>query len=258
MLFFLIMIGSPILVSIVVIYVRKRAFEDRLQSLNEQRQKRRQRRLRSRSLDRLRRPSFRSSNGDLGVVRRATERTGNKNQDEAVLTEDGDHHHHHPDGGLMISSIALESGARPAHVTQQEEPEQPAQSVDGSPQAGDRNAGAAEHIRFDQSLQHTRLRDARAHHRHPLINIRGVGAISHASLPEESTARPTSSAARAAEPEKSSWGADALGFSRKLISRNSQFPSLTDEERDKLGGVEYRSLEVLAIVIPVSVYPPSR
>lgn len=33
------------------------------------------------------------------------------------------------------------------------------------------------------------------------------------------------------------------------LARNSQFPDLTDEQRDELGGIEYRSLKTLALVL---------
>ena len=36
-----------------------------------------------------------------------------------------------------------------------------------------------------------------------------------------------------------------------FIGRNSQFHSLTPAERDRIGGVEYRALKLLEVVVPV-------
>jgi hypothetical protein len=50
--------------------------------------------------------------------------------------------------------------------------------------------------------------------------------------------------------EPGSSGHETLAFLRH-VGRNSTFPMLTEEERDKLGGVEYRAVCLLTIIVPI-------
>jgi hypothetical protein len=50
--------------------------------------------------------------------------------------------------------------------------------------------------------------------------------------------------------DPASSGHEPLAFLRH-VGRNSTFPTLTEEERDKLGGVEYRAVCLLTIIVPI-------
>jgi potassium uptake Trk family protein len=87
---------------------------------------------------------------------------------------------------------------------------------------------------------------SRRHHR--FMNLHGVGARPNSSLgriSESSTIRDSSviSHAPRAQEGKHSWDDFFVG-------RNSQFHGLSEEEREKLGGVEYKALRFLAWIVP--------
>ncbi|KAF3769548.1 hypothetical protein M406DRAFT_86394 [Cryphonectria parasitica EP155] len=85
----------------------------------------------------------------------------------------------------------------------------------------------------------------------PHASGRPVSAYSHASNNTTTRRRPrTRSDAR----PTSSDGFDFRTFIRtnkKSIGRNGQFFDLTDEEREYLGGVEYRALRILFVIVAV-------
>ncbi|KAJ5948297.1 hypothetical protein N7466_001312 [Penicillium verhagenii] len=92
---------------------------------------------------------------------------------------------------------------------------------------------------------------ARQHHHHRVFPMMGVGARpdlnNHprdvAPVPLYPVESPKSKA------ENVIRGTQKYFWSKALVSRNSQFHGLTSAEREKLGGVEYRAVSFLSVIV---------
>lgn len=88
--------------------------------------------------------------------------------------------------------------------------------------------------------------------RHRVFPMAGVGARPDARDPKD--AAPSFVADEERRPsfiESITKNPQKFFFSKALISRNSQFHGLTASEREKLGGVEYKAICLLSIIVPL-------
>jgi len=83
-----------------------------------------------------------------------------------------------------------------------------------------------------------------------LLSMQGVGARSTASLPQwqPSPAGKTRSQTLLTDPGSHT---DKYFPSSGLIARNSQFYNLDEDEQERLGGVEYKAIHFLSIIVPL-------
>lgn len=252
-LFFLIMLGSTIFVSIAVLTVRQRAFERRFKTIVEER--RRQKRARSNSkramsfplsLSRRKNTSQTGPEVDGVVVRGSVIKAG-------PLLDGADGEPFENPGNFPRAEklrsdrpkLGLRSIEEAKHDHTSEESDtgieqNPAQGGEDlkSPTQGVRNR-----ITFASPAS------PRPHKR--VFTFQGVGAR------HDLLNTPLRSQHRLGSVPPTPMGENTLlGKAQQLaypgfIGRNSQFSSLTLAEREQLGGVEYRAIEVLAVLVPL-------
>lgn len=245
-LFFLIILGSAIFVSIGVVQFRKAAFERRFKAIVEDaRQRRRNRTLarRSRSLSRSRPQA--SNNVDSEAANHANE--------------------------VEIGTGVIHSSSSPANDSDDDKvrnaADQPAhENIERQNFAGKQSRRVPEMLDIRNepfsptgALRHRTTFFAassptgeRLHS--PVITFQGVGARQDRMNYPRRIERPQdlSSPLRVWE----SRGRSDTGSTHQLgypgvIGRNSQFSSLTFAEREQLGGAEYRAITLLAFVVPL-------
>ena len=272
-LFLLILLGSAIWVSIAVVHVRRKSFERRFKSIVEE--ERHKRRSRSGSISRRAfsfPKSFSRSHPEVdGVVVRgsviepetgpAEDANGNVHvpsrhiKSQKSPAEDVDGHAHFPsrqastDGKLAPAAEDLveqaemrngfEAGAGPGESKASSDP----LTV---------NTGVSRRITFATPTSPTKYRE----HGH-IFAMQGVGArqniLNHPQMtppriyPNELPKVNEGDADRIPPRRHGVYGFLPNGF----IGRNSQFSSLTLAERERLGGVEYRAVTVLAVIVPL-------
>ena len=235
LLFLLILLGSAILVSSAVVHVRRKSFERKFTSIIQE--ERRKRKAQKASMpDRglpftfSRRRSVSISVPEVdGVVKRGRvihSPTPSKDLYVASMDNPGDHpppdrecvetvniNATHGDGREGLDVLDSSSGAF--------ETEQPV--VAGSQQSPN-------HISFASPSSPLRTRQR-------LHVVTPKYAIPLAALTEETGVTPQ--------------GTHKYFKSDGFIGRNSQFHSLTLEERERLGGVEYRAIVLLELIVPL-------
>ncbi|OJD35784.1 cation transporter [Diplodia corticola] len=240
LLFLLIMAGSAIFVSAFVVHVRRKAFEAKIYKVVAEQKRQRHRfslsrpRSRRSSRSRLRSAVANQKQPDAAIVR-ATENDG-----VAVVGQD-------------IPQI-VEEKPGPDDVVPKE-----THGQNGAPSKDD-------HVSFGPDAFLDTSREPRSRrHSHRLLNMQGVGARSNASLHRRhsfggqdsiytSRSQPTEhdddddiKKALKEHPSQMFPPADFAGS----IGRNSQFHHLTEEEREALGGAEYKAIKVLCIIVPL-------
>lgn len=243
-LFLLIIAGSAIFVSAFVVHVRRKAFEAKICKVAEEQKQKRGRRRFS-----LSRPlSRRSSRGrPLSGV------DDQKHPDASVIQRPSDAN---MDGKIDRVFNAVEGDA----IQKETGPEA------GGPSKND-------HISFSPEAVQNMSREARSRrHSHRLLNMQGVGARSNASLHRRRsiTGHDSIYATRSQAVEDGDGDDDdrettlgekdqsiqlqksfpSSGFS-SFIGRNSQFHHLTEEERQALGGAEYKAIKFLSVIVPL-------
>jgi hypothetical protein len=82
-----------------------------------------------------------------------------------------------------------------------------------------------------------------------LLPMAGVGARPSSAHPKY--AAPVPENQRASSTERPGTASVASQFSTGYVSRNSQFFGLSLVDREKLGGVEYRAVAFLAVIVPL-------
>ena len=245
-LFLLILLGSAIWVSIAVVHVRKRAFERRFKSIvGEERQRRRNR---SSPIRRLSSPSSRSRarpEADGAVVR------GRVLDSEKDVLKEADGHLHlpnnqlQPDGNtsLNTSHSKLEPGAEDVEADNLSfDPARAAQ-----PLSIDTNV--TRRVAFASPASPTSWR---RHGR--ILSMQGVGARQNIENDPLTSPRPTyfDEIPRTDEGNNERLCLSRNGmFSGGFVGRNSQFSRLSLAEREKIGGVEYRAVTYLAVIVPL-------
>jgi hypothetical protein len=98
----------------------------------------------------------------------------------------------------------------------------------------------------DQVTLSVSIRERARHHR--VFPMAGVGA--HPDLQHPKDAVPVETR-RPSLIESAIRGTQKYFSSKGFISRNSQFYGLTPAEREKLGGVEYRAISFLSVIVPL-------
>ncbi len=232
LLFLLTMLGSAIFVSIAVVHIRKKAFGRKFKSIAEN--ERRKGRGRSGSKGRISSPKRDSKpevDGDtmwarpaksIDIINHANGVNGDVVPDHPTLDRAD---------GQSPGSLAEQSGAAKEDQTTDEDDRTVRRITFASPSSPVR-------IR-----PHTRV-----------FSMQGVGARQNIPNHPKKTSQPE-------YPLSPSTTANAdLGFLKDtkdrfaltgFIGRNSQFSSLTIAERERLGGVEYRAVTFLSIIVPM-------
>ncbi|KAI9810620.1 MAG: hypothetical protein M1827_006182 [Pycnora praestabilis] len=237
-LFLLIILGSAILVSSVVVHVRKKAFKRRFRTIIDQ--------YRQRNKEKV------DDDGGYRSFTRQLSKRSSKQQDLHLLPISVDH----TIDGAVVN--ALDDGStfsrRPISSGVQTPPDvvNGTGVGQGSHEESNPNAGPTrEHITFSPVANSPSLGIAsgipqRRHTRTSSMN--GIGANASTIPPRNSIHD------RTAALDKN--GTDGISevqkgyYSSAMIGRNSQFHNLTLAERQDLGGLEYHALEFLAILVP--------
>jgi len=247
-LFLLIMLGSAIFVSIAVVHVRRKAFERRFKSIVEEERQRR----RDRSVSRQR-LSFGKSTSQTrpevdGVVVRGraikAEKRSSENLNGSAVedTRDSSHVDGHP------TSVA-ETKPKPGTEDTLHQRRHAESDASKSEQPLAIDTGVARRITFASPTSPNRERE---HGR--LFDMQGVGARQsiqnhplHSGRSLQSGELPPINEGDIPSPGTAHHGFNFGGF----IGRNSQFSSLDLSQREKLGGVEYRAVTILAVIVPI-------
>lgn len=240
-LFLLILLGSAIWVSIAVILVRRNAFERRFKSIVEMNRQRR--RSRSTSTQRLSLPGFRSRPEVDGIVVRGRVITPERDlAEEASRPND----QVKPDGNTSPNTHCFpkpESGA--------EDPEANKLPYD-SAQAGQPlsiDTGVTRRITFASPVSPTRVRQHRR-----VLPMQGIGARQDVDIHPINSPRPIYSDEL---PRIDEGNAESLPLPRSgilpgsCVGRNSELSNLSLAERERIGGVEYRAVTYLAVIVPL-------
>ncbi|KAL6863166.1 hypothetical protein ACO1O0_003410 [Amphichorda felina] len=235
-LWFLLMIGSPIWVSFWTVLVRKHAFEKRFEGIVEAERERhkRQKEMRKRG------GHFRRARNLLAMT------SSNKVIHDPAFT-------HVP--GLLLTGIDTE-------VPSNEAVSAPFmfKATVSTGEGVDANV-SEKHIRTEKK-QHKIGEDTGDHisfiepiPRHSAGSFEGrTSAYQHGNhlAPVPSSGRRASDATSAASAESEDFLMHWKNFLGKHnISRSGQFYDLNSEERERLGGCEYRALKILAVTVPL-------
>lgn len=234
--------GSAIWVSIFVIHFRKRAFEKRFGSLIKS----------GREQIKRRRNSFRSpSSGHFPRGEEPTAvsdyQTPAQSRDQITSVTDGlGTHAARPEE----SQTNTAEGTKPMSPTHPEE--QHMTAISGHTGSG------LEHITFSSGPP-LKYGDASRRRRGSVIGFKGVGAspVTTSFRRPGQSFMPERSPIEKSEQDHGASGSSPFPWHRRgplvkdVLGRNSQFHNLTLEEREQLGGVEYRAITLLAWVVPV-------
>ncbi len=262
--------GSAIFVSIFVIHVRKKAFENRFGAiLKEQHEQRRKRR-----------SSFRDTTGRSFSARRSLSLSRPRSQGIGMgeLTKkpslgQPQNSNGSTGDGLRIDKGTLGDPARDAE-TAIESPtpngaiENPrtshgeAKYSNKTEQTGaNLHETSADHIAFVPSTyfnpNNNMAQASQIKHRNSAFSFTGVGAspvrtsFHRPFFAEMNERQPTRLAGVGLMDDPATpWHIGNL-IRKEVVGRNSQFHGLTHEEREQLGGVEYRAIQLLSWVVPL-------
>lgn len=240
LLFFLTILGSAIWVSIAVIFVRRNAFERRFKSIVEQA------RARKRGRDSLRR-RFTFSKTTSGQLQPEVD-------------------------GVVVRGRVIKSEEPVAGGVKENSPirDGPETGVNGRDKEKSPDVGEEGDERADSDLQHTlhlhptmtrritfaEPRSPTQHREHTRIfSMQGVGARGDLRNHPLKARKPIYPSDLPRLDERDLGDIDLepnRGFlSEVFIGRNSQFSNLSLAERERLGGVEYRAISILAIIVPL-------
>ncbi|KAI0976851.1 TrkH-domain-containing protein [Xylaria arbuscula] len=254
LLWLLIIVGSSIWVSIWTIFIRKHAFEHRFEEIvKRERQRSQERRNTSLALLPIAH-RFRS----LGKSRNASVISPSPSWPLSEPTRTSSHKGgaglpsiSSPTDRRLISAVIPQSPAThgdsepsvpfvvdsPAHhgiEPEEGEPRLPADhDAAGRGNGEDALSIASEHVTFADGTRLTAVSSS-IHHRQGVV---------HRQPPNTDSSAPTLSATTLTD--------DGPDHVTHKIGRNAQFHGLTSEEREKLGGTEYRALRLLSIIVPI-------
>jgi hypothetical protein len=215
-LFGLILLGHPILISSTVLFVRKRAFETKFQGIAEEHARR----------------HFSLHHGlqiPLAKLRRKTRKVNE----------------HVPRTDEVAASNSQPTAVQPVRS-----------NTDGAvpiPGLATANANAdVDAIQWLDDDQVTISPSVRERARHRVFQMAGVGA--HPDIHHPRDVAPQIVVNEERRPSVITHtikGSQKYLWSKGFVSRNSQFYGLTPTEREKLGGVEYQAVSFLSIIIPL-------
>lgn len=254
-LFLLLLLGSAITVSIAVVFVRLKAFERRFKTIVEE-EKRKQkergslrRKMTFRSNSVSKKPTgLETSNGELKDRRKGAA----KLEEEASEAPD-------LEAGGQLRPIEKEKSYE---ASLKREPLSIDTNINAHSAANDKNDDYIDlpngfrrkrGISFAQSPTTPTTKVA------PLARIfsmQGVGARHDLPNHPVRIARPENFLSPIEEHQEKSKKVDLVDLIHHfsipgIVGRNSHFSGLSIDERERLGGVEYRTLEVLIIVVPL-------
>lgn len=230
-LFVLIMLGSAIFVSLMVVHVRRSAFENMFRNVIEDQHRQRRERSRGKHRSSLSgsRPRQRAGEDsiDFGVPREPFQQ---RRPSVAEYNEDN------PSPGPVNEERSTSGGAgstswRPAYI--------PTSEDDGI----NRRITFSSPVFPSREPHHTRV-----------FSMQGVGArqdgLNH---PSQSSFHIYPAAPTAGIEAKldTSQGPIDYPLPPGSVGRNSQFSHLTVADRERLGGVEYRAITFLAVIVPM-------
>lgn len=207
------MLGHPILISSTVLFVRKRAFETRFRSIVQAVAPNHSAVHHGIHLPRIAKRVLATGDGGFDP----------KNEDSA-------------DGETMDHSAQMASEITPVNDEIRSQ----------------NNLNDVDAIRWIDNDEITIQSHSRTKIRHRVFPMAGVGARPDARDPKD--AAPSFVADEERRPsliESITKGPQKFFLSKGLISRNSQFYGLTASEREKLGGVEYKAICLLSIIVPL-------
>ena len=256
-LFFLIMLGSTIFVSIAVVQIRQKAFERRFKAIVEEQRRLKRARSNSKrtmtfplSLSRKRTTSHTGPDVDGVVVRGSIikDEPPHGSANGETVNNPGDHPRaeqlssNRPKLQLRtIEEGKLDQSSEESQI--EDETKSPVQTGEHlkSPVQGVQNR-----VSFASPTSPLRERP-----RKRVLTFQGVGArqdlLNH---PVRTVVRPEGVPLTPMRENISNNKPHQWAYSG-FIGRNSQFSSLTLAEREHLGGVEYRAIEVLAVIVPL-------
>lgn len=216
---------AQVWVSIAIVFVRRRAFEKRFSDIVEEQQRLRKRKG-SLSLRRLSSASIPRpfANNNLGLLRSRSFRTEPKEQPSTMQP---DHDHHDPESNMGISA-PLES-----HTVLQKKSSFNDGSQDEQEQ-GQQDDSAPNQITFAADVQDPSPTAYQRNLRPPYTNVRGQVESQEKGHNEEA--------------------ADHLSHFLDMFGRNSSFHHLSEAERRRLGGVEYRAVCLLSVIVPLYLF----
>ncbi|KAH9823734.1 putative potassium ion transporter isoform 4B [Teratosphaeria destructans] len=270
-LFLLILLGSAIWVSAFVVHLRKNAFERKFEIVVEARKRQGQRAQRSLSKIRATLSFGRSRTADLrGDVEAGDKDTemrdiSERTTDESTMEKKADGHADMLDGTVerTLTPPERRGGPEMNAVLSRSDSESLHHALDQAQSpAGDRITFAGD-TRFathaTDGIYNTS--SSRLHRRRhgSIFSLDGVGARPGSSdLTRLSPTRVPAPAAGEgaghddAPPKRRGGGIDKyLQTATGWVARNSQFHGLTERERAKLGGYEYRAVSFLAWLVPI-------
>ncbi|RHZ48063.1 hypothetical protein CDV55_100446, partial [Aspergillus turcosus] len=275
LLFFLIILGSAIWVSIAVLLVRRRAFEQRFGDII--REQRLQRRSTQGSLPTGLRlslsRSFRRRGTTLDNPNLRSVPTGNTQAPDCndLSRQPSSHSPRESGGGDVDRPVATAAG-----VEQRQPSTESVESLARLDRKSSVNSNpSSPNLNNHEEEKPTRLDRKSSNNSTPsYANLNNREEYSRLAFApdvqpprEQSSSRyprarllpPYTNYRRPSDPadrgprrgeNAASSGHEPLAFLRH-VGRNSTFPTLTEEEREKLGGVEYRAVCLLTIIVPV-------
>lgn len=228
MLWILFIIGSSIWVSWWTVMARKHAFESRFEDIVEAERERRRRAAANRSGPRFRKMFSRDKYGT------------DPNQSH-VLT------------GLGTRQPALKTINS---ETELEPIGEPARRIVSAPQGNNSSSDLEDGASRTTTLRHETPAPAGDHITFAAAPIRQDEARTSAYEPSNLLAHRLNRQLSGAESTKSDESEDFLLHWKKIlgshnVSRSGQFYDLSTEERETLGGCEYRALKILAVTVPM-------
>jgi hypothetical protein len=260
--------GSAIFVSIFMIHVRKKAFEKRfgviLKEQQEQRRKRRSSNIDTsgRSFSMARSLSFHSPPFQANETSQVTEKP--------VLDQPQDLHSSTGDG-LRIDTGRSGSPSRDTETAVKSPttngPLEPHHASQGEAKESSNielatiysHPSGTDHIAFVPSMAfnptNAIAQTNRNKRRNSAFSFTGVGATPVTTsfhrpfFPDMNDSQPTRRLGLMRDPA-TPWHIRNL-LRKEVVGRNSQFHGLTHEEREQLGGVEYRAIRLLSWIVPL-------
>ncbi|KAL1963902.1 hypothetical protein VTN77DRAFT_7708 [Rasamsonia byssochlamydoides] len=222
MLFALILLGHPILISSTVLLVRKRAFESKFKGIVKEHA------ARSRS------PNHRQHSLNFPLTR-----LGRKSQSSTAKGDVED-----------ASAGAIASGAQCGTVEVQRSATTHGNGAENTQFNLSDDVDRIGYTDDDQLTISASFRE-RARHHHRVFPMAGVGAHPDLQHPKDAVPNVLVENRRPSLIKSAIRGTQKYFSSKGFISRNSQFYGLTPAEREKLGGVEYKAISFLSIIVPL-------
>nr|POE80079.1 low-affinity potassium transport protein [Quercus suber] len=243
LLFILILMGSAILVSAVVVQIRKHAFERKFRVVVVEQ---RERRKKSRTNSRSRSWSLGRSSVDVNSALRAAPSQGHREPDVAPNNAHQKEAHRNTVSPSARTNDTNEDGAIVKGFSTLE--------MDGASM----KTSPAHHLTFrpDTRFESSHSLSTPQRRRGSFISMQGVGARPNSSLQPMSPTRAQSAGHRKADDTLSASSSNRRDITKYFesfggwVSRNSQFHGLSDKEREKLGGYEYCAVSFLAWLVP--------